>query len=118
MTNEQKFSSSDLIIVSKFQDFLNYVYPIVQRLDRRHGYLKQKFINLCFEEVETFYKALKSSQKSKLYEADANLASIRFYMRFFVSKPMKIMTQKQQTIAEIKLAEVGSILNTWINKVK
>lgn len=85
----------DLIIVEKFSDFLNYIYPIVQRIDRRHGYLKQKFLVLCLEEVETFYKALKSSQKSKLYEADANLASIRFYLRFFASKNLKNYINKE-----------------------
>ena len=63
-------NKDNLVIIQKFEDFLQYIYPKVQKIDRTHGYMKQKFINLLFEEVECLYKAVKTNQISKLYEAD------------------------------------------------
>ena len=45
-------NKDNLVIIQKFEDFLQYIYPKVQKIDRTHGYMKQKFINLLFEEVE------------------------------------------------------------------
>ena len=109
-------SSKNLIIIEKYEDFSNYIYPVVQNIPRKHGVLKEKIIHLMFEQVELFYKAIKSNQKSKLYEADANLASIRFYLRFLASEKRKLISQNQHQTASIKLAEVGKILHNWISK--
>ena len=111
--------NENLIIIQRFEDFVKYIYPIIQRIDRKDGYFKQKFINLLFEQVECLYKAVKTNQVSKMYEADANMASIRFYVRFSQSKERKLITLKQSQHAGILLAEVGKILNKMIkNKGK
>ena len=109
-------SGKKLIIIEKYEDFANYVYLVLQNIPRKHGVVKEKIINLIFEQVELFYKAIKSDSKTKLYEADANLASIRFYLRFLANENRKLISQKQHQTASIKLAEVGKILNSWINK--
>lgn len=109
-------SGKKLIIIEKYEDFANYVYLVLQNIHRKHGVLKEKIIQLVFEQVELFYKAIKSDSKSRLYEADANLASIRFYLRFLANENRKLISQKQHQTASIKLAEVGKILNSWINK--
>ena len=106
----------NLVIVQKFEDFLQYIYPKVQKIDRTHGYMKQKFINLLFEEVECLYKAVKTNQISKLYEADGNLAAIRFYLRFFSNKEQKLLSLHQTEYSGILIAEVGKILNSMIKK--
>ncbi len=107
---------NNLLIIEKYEEFVNYVYPVVQNIDRKHGYVKRKFIDLIFQQVDIFYKAINTSQKSRLYEADGNLASIRFYLRFLANDKRKLLSKKQQQVCEIKLAEVGSILNSWIKK--
>uniref|UniRef100_UPI004048AFDA diversity-generating retroelement protein Avd n=1 Tax=Aliarcobacter sp. TaxID=2321116 RepID=UPI004048AFDA len=109
-------SSKNLIIIEKYEDFTNYVYLILQNIPKKHGVLKEKIIQIVFEQVELFYKALKSNQKSRLYEADANLASIRFYLRFLANEKRKLISQNQHQTASIKLAEVGKILHSWISK--
>lgn len=76
---------NNLIIIEKYEEFVNYIYPAVQSVDRKHGYVKQKFMDTIFQQVDIFYKAIKSNQKSRLYEADGNLATIRFYLRFFAN---------------------------------
>lgn len=105
-----------LIIIEKYDEFVNYVYPVLQNIARKHGILKEKTINSIFEQIELFYKAIKSNQKSKLYEADANLAIIRYYLRFLADKNRKLISQHQHQVASIKIAEVGKILHSWLNK--
>ena len=109
-------TGKQLIIIEKYEDFSNYIYLVLQNIPRKHGILKEKIIQLVFEQVELFYKAIKSDSKSRLYEADANLASIRFYLRFLANENRKLISQKQHQTASIKLAEVGKMLNSWINK--
>ena len=103
--------AKNLAIIEKYEDFSNYIYLVLQNVPRKHGVIKEKLIHLVFEQVELFYKAIKSNQKARLYEADANLASIRFYLRFFASENRKLISQKQHQTASIKLAEVGKMLN-------
>ncbi len=108
--------SKNLVIIEKYEDFANYVYLVLQNVPRKHGVLKEKIIHLVFEQVELFYKAIKSNQKSRLYEADANLASIRFYLRFLADEKRKLISQKQHQVASIKIAEVGKMLHSWLSK--
>lgn len=105
---------SQLVIVEKYEEFVNYIYPCIQNIDRRHGIAKEEFLKIMFLQVELFYKAIKSDSKVRLYEADSNLATIRFYLRFFADKNRKLITQKQHQTASIKLAEVGKILGSII----
>ncbi|RXK03816.1 hypothetical protein CRV02_01065 [Arcobacter sp. CECT 8989] len=107
-------NNENLVIIEKYETFINYTYPMLQNIPRRHGVLKQKIIEIVFTQQELFYKALKSNQKSKLYEADAGLAAIRFYLRFLSNSKAKIMSKKQHQTAEMILAQVGGILNSWI----
>ena len=114
---------SELVIVEKYEVFLNYIYPILQNIERKHGVVKHRMIELLFNQVDLFHKAIKSNQKSKLFEADANLASIRFHLRFLTDiqrfkgnqTKNKGFSQKQHTQASIFLSEVGAMLNSWIN---
>lgn len=63
--------SSGLVVVEKYDEFVNYIYPVLQNIPRKHGILKEKTIQLVFLQVELFYKAIKSNHISKLYEADS-----------------------------------------------
>lgn len=106
--------SENLIIIEKYSEFVNYIYPVLQNIPRKHGVIKERVLSLIFEQVELFYKALKSNQKSRLYEADAGLASIRYYLRFFADNNRRLISNHQHQVAGIKIAEVGGILNSWI----
>ena len=64
-------TNSGLIVVEKYDVFVNYIYPKLQNIPRKHGILKEKTIKLVFLQVELFYKAIKSKHISKLYEADS-----------------------------------------------
>jgi len=110
--------ANGLVIIEKYDEFVNYIYPVLQNIQRKHGVVKERVLLLIFEQVELFYKALKSKQISRLYECDSNLASIRYYLRFLADPRRKLISQKQHQVASIKLSEVGKILNAWITKGK
>ena len=71
-----------------------------------------------FAQVELFIGAGKSRQPSRLYSADANLALLRFWLRFMSSPKRKLLTQQQHRVAAIHLAEVGRMLGAWIKGMK
>ena len=108
--------TQDLIIIEKYDDFLYYIYPILQRMPRLHGILKDDVIKLVLSEVDLLYKAIKSNQISKLYEADGGLAAIRHRLRFLSNENIKLISLKQSQVAQVKLDEVGRILGSIINK--
>ncbi|MDT8337587.1 MAG: diversity-generating retroelement protein Avd [Sulfurimonas sp.] len=105
---------SSLVVVEKYDEFVNYIYPVLQNIPRKHGILKEKTIQLVFLQVELFYKAVKSNHVSKLYEADANLALVRYHLRFLASEKRKLVSPKQHQVASILLAEVGKIVGAMI----
>jgi hypothetical protein len=106
-----------LAIVEKYETFLNYVYPIAQRMDRRHSLLRDAFLAAAIDQVRLFIEAGKSRNISKLYAADANLGLLRFHLRFMVSVHAGF-TPNNHRVASVHLAEVGGMVNAWIAKVQ
>lgn len=111
-------SSEQMQIIKKFDEAVNYLYPILQSAPRNQGVLRDKMLNALFEQVEMFIKAGKSNQKSKLYMCDAGLANLRYLMRFATHHKRKLLSKKQQQVALVKISECGAMLNAWIKKVK
>lgn len=111
-------SHKPLLIIEKFEKYVNYVYPILQNIPRTHGIFKEESIRQLFHFVDLINEATKSNQISKLYLADACLASIRYKLRFMVFGKRKIITQHQQEVCLAQLAEVGGIINAWIKNHK
>ena len=123
---------SDLILIEKYDIFLKYIYPALQEIPRKHGVLKARVIELVFSQAELIYKAIKSNQKSKLYEVDACLATVRHHLRFlsetrnvsdFLNSDTNkserkvgkfLLSSKRHQVASILLAEVGKIVGSMI----
>lgn len=106
--------SDQLVIVQKYEVFLAYAYPIAQNLPRRHGVAKEMFIRDMLAQVDLFIVAGKSNQVSRLREADAGLARLRFWLRFLSSPTCGILTQQQHRTGSVMLAEVGRLLGAWL----
>jgi len=107
-------AAKKLVLVEKYDVFLNYFYPIVQNIPRKHGVLKERMTRLMFEEVELLYKAVKSDSKTKVYEADAALAVLRHHLRFMADTTRRLISQKQHQVASVHLAEVGKMIGQII----
>lgn len=108
-------SNQQLLIVQKYERFIDYFYPIVQNIPRQHGVAKELILHSLLSQVNLFIRAGKTSHISKLYEADAGLAQMRYWLRFCSNKNRNIITLKQHRAAEVMLAEVGKILGSWIS---
>ncbi len=115
---EHPGSYQQLAIVEKYEQFLNYVYPIAQNIPRKHGVVRDLFLHAAFAQVEMFIVAGKSAQRSRLYSADAGLAALRFWLRFLADSRRKIITPAQHRTASIVLSEVGKMLGAWIKSAK
>ena len=103
-----------MAIVEKFERVIAYLYPIAQSMPRRHGVARDMFLHCLLSIPDSIYQAGKSNQISRIYQADAALAHLRFWMRFLVS--IKSMTVHQLQTAQNLLSEVGAMVGGWIKR--
>jgi hypothetical protein len=65
-----------LAIVDKFEQFVDYLYPILQSIPRKHGIVRDSVLTAMFHQVDLLIAAGKSRQASRLYAADADPPTI------------------------------------------
>jgi hypothetical protein len=106
--------NEQLLIVQKYEAFLHYFYPVAQNLPRKHGVAKEMFLRDMLGQVDLFIVAGKTRQISRLQQADAGLAMLRFWLRFLSGPACLVITEHQHRTGSIMLAEVGKILGAWI----
>ncbi len=107
-----------MAVVEKYETVISYLYPIAQNLPRKHGVVRDMFIQCLMGQVQLFVEAGKSSQVSRLYIADAGMSHLRFWLRFLSSEKVRRITPHQVETAQVLIAEVGRLLGTWIVKQK
>jgi hypothetical protein len=103
-----------MAIVEKYERVISYLYPIAQSMPRKHGVARDMFLQSLLSIPDALFQAGKSNQVSKIYTADAEIANLRFWMRFLLS--IRSITPHQLQTAQILLAEVGSMLGAWIKR--
>ncbi|MEX2524434.1 MAG: diversity-generating retroelement protein Avd [Gammaproteobacteria bacterium] len=113
---DERAPVDQLAIVEKYEKFINYMYPVAQNIPRKHGRVRDMFLQAMLEQVHLFIVGGKSNQVSRLYAADAGLAHLRFWLRFMSHSQRRIITPKQHRVASTHLAETGKMLGTWIGK--
>jgi len=109
-------SNRQMLIVEKYEKLINYLYPILQSIPRTHGVAKNLVLTDLLIVPSMMMIAGKTGQVSKLYLIDAQLATVRYWMRFLVVR--KCMTKHQEQTAQALMSEVGSILGSWISSKK
>lgn len=117
IVKDKQLCLDQMLIIEKYERVIAYLYPVLQRTPRKHGIARDRALKCLFGQVEMLIQAGKSDQVSRLYSADANLALLRFYLRFFKDGICHI-TSKQETYAQALIAEVGAILGAWIKRKK
>jgi len=118
IVRDQHNTKDAMAIVQKYEDFVKYVYPILQRSPRYHSVLRDTVIAELFAPVGELYHASKSQQVSRLYAIDARFATLRSHLRFLVLPDVRILTRQQHTAALRLLAEPGAMLGAWIRKLR
>lgn len=103
-----------MALIEKYERVINYLYPIAQSMPRKHGIMRDMFLTCLLGIPKEIYRAGKSNHVSKIYEVDAMLAELRFWMRRLFE--VKCITIKQQQAAQTLVAEVGSMVGTWLKK--
>lgn len=103
-----------MAIVEKYERVISYLYPIAQSIPRKHSTARDMFLQCLLGIPDALFQAGKSNQVSKIYTADAELAHLRFWLRFLLS--IRALTLHQLQTAQILLAEVGAMLGTWIKR--
>ena len=111
---ETKRSYEQMALVEKYERVINYLYPIAQNMPRKHGVMRDMFLQCLLGVPKEIYKAGKTNHISKVYEVDASIAELRFWMRRLFE--VKCITTRQMAAAQSLIAEVGSMVGSWINK--
>lgn len=116
MKRDEHVNARDLAIVEKYEATVTYLYPILQSFPRRHGALRDSLIGQVMGTVDLLYQAAKSKQPSRLYAADAHLATLRFWLRFACGE--RLLSHKQHRVAIGHISETGAMLGAWIRDAK
>lgn len=107
---------SQLLIISKYNTFFTYLYPMLINMSGKHRVLRDKTIDTMLNQIHLFNDAAKSNQVSKLYIADSGIATLRELIRILSSEKIKLLSQKQYGTSSLHLSEVGRILGSWIKQ--
>ena len=105
--------AQDLKVIEKYDQAVNYLYPIVQRMPHAHGAFRARLLEALVGLPEQIYAAAKSDQVTRVRLVDASLAEIRWLLRFATHKDRRLMTERNRETALVHLAEVGSLINAW-----
>ncbi len=115
---DETSSHEQMAIVEKYERVIEYLYPIIQTMPRKHAIARDQILLTLFAQVDLFIIAGKSKQASRLYSADANLALLRYWLRFMAHPSRRFIPPKKQGVALGLIAEVGNMLGTWIKSAK
>jgi hypothetical protein len=107
-------SYSQMVLIEKYERVIRYLYPIAQNMPRKHGTLRDMFLECLLGLPKEIYRAGKTKQISKIYEVDARLAELRFWMRRLHEN--KCMTVRQLQAAQVLVAEAGALLGAWLKR--
>lgn len=116
--SEEIANYDQMVIIERYEKVIEYLYPIAQSIPRKHGIARNMFLNCLLSIPQLLYEAGKTNQATKIYIVDAALANLRYWLRFLTLPKVKCMTQHQHKITLVLIAEVGSMINSWIKKRK
>jgi hypothetical protein len=105
-----------MVILEKYERVISYLYPIAQSIPRKHGTAREMFLQCLLGAPDTIIQAGKSNQVSKVYAADAQLAHLRYWVRFLTT--IRCVTLHQQQTSQVLIAEVGAMIGAWIKRKK
>jgi hypothetical protein len=117
IVRNENSATDALAIVEKYEAFVHYLYPILQRSPRQHGVLRDTVLAALFVPVGGLYRAAKSRQVSRLHVVDAEFATLRSHLRFLALPGIRILTPHQHEVALTLLAESGRMLGAWQKKL-
>ena len=106
----------NLVLYRKFEDFIYYFEPIVEKFPHyEHFALETDIKNCLHRTMELIIKTNRSSRKLEgWYHIDTEFEVIRFYIRFAYAKGSKYLSSHSYETASKKMKELGCILGGLI----
>ena len=105
-------------MVEKYERVIEYLYPIIQSIPRKHGSFRELMIRQLFLVADHLNDAIKANQLSRCYTLDGSLGQLRLMLRFMVSYKRKMLTEHQLETVQAMIGEVGSMLGAWIKRLR
>jgi hypothetical protein len=117
-TNNPDQEAYRLYMVEKYERVIEYLYPIIQSIPRKHGSFRELMIRQLFLVADHLNDAIKANQLSRCYTLDGSLGQLRLMLRFMVSYKRKMLTEHQLETVQAMIGEVGSMLGAWIKRLR
>lgn len=107
-------SVDNLLLYQRFDDFMNYFIPIIDRFPKTEKFaLVSQIKNLMYDMIKEIIRTNKKRDKlAGWYEFDVSLEMLRFFIRH--ARRRKFLSPKSYETAVKKLAEVGRIVGGLI----
>lgn len=121
--NKRNSSSDELKILQKTQDMMLYAQGrLIQYPNFVRGSLVQHIQNIMYRMVEIIIEANSESDMDErlllLYEFNAEIEKLRFFVRFSVDDNLKYISVHQYEVWSKHIDEIGRMLGGWIKSCR
>jgi trehalose utilization protein len=108
----------NLVLYRKFEDFIMYFEPMVEKFPHyEHFALEADIKNCLHRTMELIIRTNRSSRKVEgWYKIDTEFEILRFYIRFAYNKGSKYLSSHSYETACKMMAELGRILGGLIKQ--
>lgn len=100
------------MLIERYDAVVVYLYARVQDLPRSHGRFRDKMLDTLLRIPGEIYLVVKLGQANKVNTLDSSLAELRWMLRFAAAPSNRLITTRQQAVAERLIAEVGALIHT------
>jgi len=113
---EKVANYKQMAITEKYETtVVSYLRKYVRNIPNTHA-VERAMVKQCLHgQMRLFYLAGKSNLISRINDADAGLADLRYWLRFMVDPEIKALPPEKFDIALMHVAEVGGMINKWID---
>jgi len=113
-------SVENLVLFQKFEDFIDYFEPIVERFPAFERYaLRTQIKNCMYRIYEMIIRTNSSRNKIQgWYDIDVELKILRGYVRRSRKRGSRYLSKKSYETASKHLSEIGRLIGGLINKEK
>ena len=107
-------NNKNLLIIEDYSDFIEYIYPVIQRIPRIHGVVKLQFLEAVFKLNDDLHLTVRNTSRSQVLLCKGRLDNVSYYLRFSVDKNRKVISRKQYNICGRLLKQVDNRLEEWL----
>jgi len=111
-------SVENLVLFQKYEDFIDYFEPIVERYPSFERYALRTHIKCCMYRIYEMIIRTNSSRNklSGWYDIDVELKILRGYVRRSRKRGSRYLSKKSYENASKLLSEIGRLIGGLINK--